>query len=231
MKARTQSILIILSSAIMLATACNTTADNQEATTSEAVQMPTSVAGTSLAIDTAASRIHWKGSKLIGDSHLGIVPITEGTVTVSEKGLETGTVTIDMKDLQPTDQDPESNAKLKAHLSSADFFSVDSFPTASFQIASITLDSSLSAIQQQANQAVPDIHPNSTVSGNLTIKGITKSISIPAEIHADSTSLQFKAAFSIDRTLWGINYGAENSVKDKIINKNIDFQLDINAKK
>jgi polyisoprenoid-binding protein YceI len=63
----------------------------------------------------------------------------------------------------------------------------------------------------------------------MTIKGIAKSISFPAEVHADSSTVAFKAAFAIDRTAWGVNYGSENSIKDKIISKNIDFQINIKA--
>jgi len=228
-------VAFLLSSALLILASCGQTQGNEQAKTTDAQAVSMQAGqGQMLPIDTAASKILWKGSKLVGSSHEGYAPVTEGQVTVVADALRGGKIVIDMKDLQPTDQDEESNGKLKAHLSSKDFFSVDSFPTAIFEITSVEKGA------EKAANATPDsgkdakvagIQSNTTVTGNMTIKGIAKSITFPAEIHADSNSVNLKAAFAIDRTNWGINYGAENSIKDKIISKNIDFQINIKAAK
>lgn len=230
-----QCSTLLIASGLFVLASCGGTQGSEQAKTTEAKAITQSNAeGHILPVDTAASKLLWTGSKLVGSSHTGYAPISEGQVSVAGDQITGGKIVIDLKGLQPTDQDAESNEKLKKHLSSSDFFSVDSFPTASFEITKIEKGAA------QSVNATPDsgkdakaagIHSNTTVTGNLTIKGIAKSISFPAEIHADSTAVSFTAAFAIDRTAWGVNYGSENSIKDKIINKNIDFQINIKAGK
>ena len=224
------SAAIMVSSSLLLLAACGGASSGEAAKTSEAQQV-VSANGHTLPIDTSSSKVLWKGSKLIGEGHAGFAPITEGQVSVLGRQMTGGKITIDMKDLQPTDQDAEGNTKLKGHLGSKDFFSVDSFPTATFEITKIEAGAAPSNLTPDSGKdaKVAGITSNATVTGNMTIKGIAKSISFPAEVHADSSSVDFKAAFAIDRTAWGINYGSENSIKDKIISKNIDFQIDIKA--
>ena len=209
--------------------ACNSVSQNKEATTSDAQTLSNqSQLGNAVAIDTAASKVYWRGAKLIGDSHKGYVPVLNGQVFVSNGRLNGGNIVLDMRSLQPTDQDLEGNNKLKAHLSSTDFFSVDSFPTASFEINKI-VDGTPNSVSTTPDSGMDakkaGIVSNATVTGNMTIKGTTMSITFPAEIDVDSNSVMFKAAFAIDRTLWGVNYGSENSIRDKIISKNVDFDI------
>lgn len=206
--------------------ACNSTPKSAEADTAEARTLQaTSVQGTILNIDTANSKIFWKGSKLIGGANSGFVPITTGSIKLVKGEVVGGSVTINMKGIQPTNQDAEGNAKLKAHLGSSDFFAVDSFPTVVFDVTEVKKG----AITDSINAEVKD--NNATVTGNLTIKGIAKSISFPAHIQADSLGAVLNAAFTIDRTKWGITYGAENSIRDNIIKKEIEFKVDVTAKK
>lgn len=234
MRLFSHSVALMLGGVILTLSSCADTQGNEQAKTADARQVSAqSNQGHILTIDTSASKVLWKGSKLIGEGHEGFAPVSQGQVTVAGDQIIGGKILIDLKDLQPTDQDAQSNEKLKAHLSSADFFSVDSFPTATFEITGIEKGAATPATStpdsgKDAKEA--GIQSNFTVTGNLTIKGIAKSITFPAEVHADTTAVDFKAAFAIDRTLWGINYGAENSIKDKIINKNIDFQINIKAK-
>lgn len=218
-------LVTILSSIALLAImSCNSSPRSTEADTSEALQVDkTLLTGDSLQVDPLVSTLLWEGSKLIGGAHSGQVPIISGTIMVTNNVIKGGDFVIGMKDLQPLDQDDESNAKLKAHLGSSDFFAVDSFPTATFDITSVVSGADTS--QMGSADA------NSTVTGNLTIKGIAKSIRFPATVRLGADTADVKATFTIDRTKWGINYGAENSIKDKIINKDIEFLVHVKAQK
>lgn len=210
--------------ALLAIISCNSSAGSSEADTSEALQVDkTLLTGDSLHIDTLGSTLLWEGSKLIGGSHSGQVPIESGIIMVTNNVIKGGEFVIGMKDLQPLDQSAEYNEKLRAHLGSSDFFAVDSFPTARFDITSVVSGADTSLLG--------GADANATVTGNLTIKGIAKSISFPASVRLGADTADVKATFTIDRTKWGINYGAENSIKDKIINKDIEFLVHVKAKK
>jgi polyisoprenoid-binding protein YceI len=101
---------------------------------------------------------------------------------------------------------------------SDDFFSTEKFPTSTFEITEVKAGESGMV----------------NVSGNLTIKGISKNITIPAKIAKDDKGAQVDATFSIDRTEWDIRYGSGKfftDLGDKLINDAIDFKLALKATK
>jgi polyisoprenoid-binding protein YceI len=110
-----------------------------------------------------------------------------------------------IKDLDITDAN--YNQKFIGHISSGDFFEVEKFPTATFVITKVA-----------GNQ----------VTGNLTVKGITKSITFPAEIAVKGGKVTAKANITIDRTDFNIRYGSKKffeSIGDKAIYD--DFALTV----
>lgn len=118
--------------------------------------------------------------------------------------------------------DEESNQKLTAHLSSADFFDVKKYATSKFEITGVE---KLQEVDAEGN--------NYKIMGNLTIKDITKNITIPANVSMDENQFTAEAKFSIDRTEWNIQYGSGKFFKglgDKMINDAIDFELNLVAK-
>src|SRR5690606_31572102 len=117
-------------------------------------------AQTNLKVDTKASTINWEAKKVVG-GHVGTINIKEGTVKIDGNKLTGGDFVIDMPSLNCTD-----SPRLNGHLKNADFFDVEKFPTASFSITKVI---------QNANEAV--------ISGKLTIKGITKDITFPANVN------------------------------------------------
>ena len=74
------------------------------------------------------------------------------------------------------------------------------------------------------------------ITGNFTLKDITKSITIPASINpGENDSINIKSdVFSIDRTEFGVTYSSKKfdaALKDKFINDLIEICFDISAKK
>jgi len=172
-------------------------------------------------LDLAASTISWQGSKPTG-KHTGTIKITEGTVQVKDGEIVGGKFVFDMKSIVSNDMpDAEMRTKLEGHLKSPDFFSVDSFPTASFVITKVAVD-----------QAVP---ANRNITGNLTIKGIEKSITFSSAVSVSETEVKATAPmFSIDRTEWKVIYNSGKffpSIADKVINDEIGIEMKIVAKK
>lgn len=149
------------------------------------------------------SRIGFVGSKVTG-SHAGGFTNFTGTLTVTD-GKITGMpeVKIDMNSTWADD------ARLTGHLKNADFFDVPTHPTTTFAVTAITPGAT-----------------NSTVAGNLTLRGVTKSISFPATIEVSDGAVGVKATFAINRRDFNINYAgrANDLIRDGVV-----IQLDLKA--
>ena len=109
-------------------------------------------------------------------------------------------------------------------MKSQDFFFVDSFPTAVFEIVEV-LDPS-------------EATKYSTVTGNLTLRGTTNSITFPADVVVGEEGVKFMApTFSIDRTLWGAKFHDRDdatiaeSLKDDLIDHSIELTIKVKATK
>lgn len=197
--------------------------------------------GPMLMIDTANSSVSWIGYKRTG-KHNGTFNIKSGSFSFSNDGITSGKVEIDMASIAVLDipADDEKNAKLKGHLSSPDFFDVGQYPVSAFEITDVkAFDGTLPQDKEEyASDYTPKAAsinvveaPTHIITGNLTIKGVSKSISFPAKVVLEEGKYKASAAFNIDRTDWGIAYGDENSVVDKAKDKfvyntvNVGFEL------
>ena len=172
----------------------------------------TSTAPVALKVDTKASTFNWLGKKFTGE-HSGTMGIQSGSLTVNGGKLQGGEFTIDMQSMKCTDlTDAGYNAKLIGHLTSPDFFDVKNFPTAKLTIKKATMKS--------AN--------NYDVVADLTINGVTQSVSFPSVVTIEKGSTTATAKFEIDRTKFGSKYGSKSffeSIGDKVIYDN--FQVDV----
>ena len=168
-----------------------------------------------------SGKLNWVGSKAIGDSHSGTINLTNGKLAVAEGKVQAGDFVIDMASITCTDLEAgKGKEKLEGHLKAPDFFDVAKFPTGAFEITSVT-----------PTTGVADVTHN--VKGNLTLKGVKKSITIPTNISiAGGKVSAVSPSFTINRTEWGISYGSGSIVdlaKDKIINDDIALVLELTA--
>lgn len=153
-----------------------------------------------------ASTVEFVGSKVTG-SHDGGFSTFSGTVTVPEGGELTQAqidTTIDMNSVR------SDNDRLTGHLMSADFFDVETYPEATFVSTGITKKGD-----------------NYTVSGDLTLHGVTKNISFPAAMALNGDALTATAEFSINRNDFGIVYPGK---PDDLIRDGVLLKLNIEAK-
>lgn len=216
--------LVLMAALGLFVASCNSD-KAAEATTGEAQEVTENGAGETVALDSG-SVIAWRGFKTyVQSEHFGTVNVQEGTFEVADGKLVGGTITIDMTSITNTDlEDEGKRGYLEGHLKSQDFFFVDSFPTAVFEIVEV-LDPS-------------EATKYSTVTGNLTIRGTTNSITFPADVVVGEEGVKFMApTFSIDRTLWGAKFHDRDdatiaeSLKDDLIDHSIELTIKVKATK
>jgi polyisoprenoid-binding protein YceI/rhodanese-related sulfurtransferase len=156
------------------------------------------LADRSYAIDREKSSVEWTGRN-INTKHSGAIDISRGELVVKDGRVTGGSITIDMQTIRNLNiQDRKLNALLVKHLMSDDFFDVGRFPSAGFEITECALLEPSSAGT-----------PNYLMTGILTIKGVSREISIPSFISAgEGGVIRAQAWFDIDRTDWNVNYGS-----------------------
>ncbi len=164
-------------------------------------------------VDVQKSNIAWNGKKVAGQ-HSGNIKLSGGTLNLNDGKLSNGSFTINMNSITCTDLQGEWADKLVGHLKADDFFGVEKFPTSSFVITKVS----------------PAAAGTVNISGNLTIKGITKAISFPASMSMSGNTLTATAkGVKVDRTKYDIRYGSKSffdSIGDKAIDD--EFTIDIN---
>lgn len=168
-------------------------------------------------VDVAASTVEWTGTKASG-SHTGTIKITEGTIEVKKDKPLSGNFTLDMTTITDTDLEGRGKEGLEKHLKGGDFFDVEKNPTATFEITGFA------PIGEKQNVLLEDANYN--ISGNLTLRGVTKNVTFPASVQVKDKVLTSTADFNIDRTEWGITYGADGKIA-----KEIKLKLNITANK
>lgn len=192
----------------------------ERAMTSDAREISVKTGDVTLQTDLAYSNIEWEGAKPTGRHH-GTVTLQSGELMLTDGAIVGGVFTIDMNTIKDIDlEDAEQNAKLVNHLKSPDFFDVEKYPTAVFQITSVEPLSG-------------NVDANHTITGNLTMKDVTKSISFPAMVTMDDESVTASSpAFVLDRTQWNVQYGSKTlfkNLKDKFINDEMSLQINLKA--
>ena len=167
-------------------------------------------------VDVASSVITWKGTNPTG-AHDGTIMLQEGSLNLEAGKLTGGTFVIEMSSIKNLDLDAESAAKIVGHLSSPDFFDVATYATSKFVITSV--------VEAEGKLAV---------TGNLTVKDITKSITIPATLLSVGNVTTFKSdIFNIDRAEFNIKYASKkffDNLKDKFIDDAIELSFTVNTK-
>ena len=148
---------------------------------------------TAYAVDVTKSKIDWNGSA--GDHfHQGTFAVKSGSVSVDNGKIVGGKFVIDLASVKA-----DAGERLEGHLKSPDFFDVAKFGEATYEIKSVTYTSESAA----------------DIDGVLTLKGISGSVKFSAKVRGlDDKKLFAEATFSLDRTLFGVNYGPGKVAND-----------------
>jgi len=164
-------------------------------------------------INTENSTVEWVGKK-IGGQHEGLINIKEGSLELKNDQLVGGYFTLDMTSIACTDlEDEDYNQKLVGHLNSDDFFGVDQFPEATFEITTATKFAESKA----------------SITGMLTIKGKSESITFDVVRNKNI----YTATINVDRSKYDVKYGSASffdSLGDNVIDDIfiLDIKLTVN---
>ena len=168
-------------------------------------------------VDLTTSVMTWKGTKPTG-SHDGTVAFESGGMVVEDNVLKSGEFVIDMNTIKNLDMEGSDGAgKIVKHLKAPDFFDVEVYPTSKFVITSVL-----------------EVEGRLAVTGNLTIKDVTKNITIPATISTTDGKTTFKSeVFNIDRADFNVKYGSKRwieGLKDKFIDDLVEMSFTVVTK-
>jgi len=169
----------------------------------------TTIEGGKKEIKVESSKVVWKGYKVTG-SHQGTIAIKSGHLNFDKDILTGGSFEIDMSTITVTDLEGEYKGKLEGHLKSDDFFGVEKFPTATLIFTKVKSNGKNSY----------------NVTGDITIKGKTESVTFNVSIYGNKASVSLK----IDRTKFDVRYGSTSffdGLKDKAIYDEFDLIADL----
>ena len=210
--------------ASVVATSCGNSSSTAEKAEVKEQQQVAAAAGIAYKADLTASSVGFIGYG-VGKEHPGKFSLSEGSVTVTNGEVTGGKFVIDINSLAMAEKGEFISGKLRPHLLSTDFFEVKAYKTATFEITKLEAYTSVSNDTNAVEGA------NYTISGNLTLKSVTKNVSFPAKITSTGTDLTAQALFTIDRSQWNMTYGSDKSLKDKFIQPLVTISLDIKAVK
>jgi polyisoprenoid-binding protein YceI len=169
-------------------------------------------------VNKEVSNIEWVGKKVTGQ-HNGDISVKDGQLLIENGMIKSGTLEIDMSSIVVKDiEDEGTNAKLQGHLESDDFFGVETYPTSTLKINKV----------EKKEGDTYHIH------GDLTIKGKTEKVEIPAEITMKDDKLVAIGETEIDRTKFDIKYGSGkffDDLGDKMIYDEFTVKFKIAARK
>ena len=165
------------------------------------------------------SVITWKVGYSIGTKgHEGTLKLTSGSMLVKDGVIQGGNFTIDMNSVRATDMTGEGAKDLEDHLKGDDFLSTKNHPKGYFTV--------LNSVSSSAGKV--------TVSGYLILKGISNTITFPATVAETKTAIIIQSEFTVNRTLWGINYQSGSifgTLKDEAISDDMNITLKFTFKK
>ena len=168
------------------------------------------------AIDKTHSAIGFSAKHLMVSKTTGLFSDYDGTVNFDPKDLATSKIDVTVKSASIN----TNMEKRDEHLKSPDFLDVEKFPTISFVTKSITQDG-------DAYQ----------LTGDLTIKGVTKEIIVPAEISGPVNSpmggsvLGIESKFKINRQDYGVSWNKSMDNGGFVVSDEVNIDVTIEAHK
>lgn len=111
------------------------------------------------------------------------------------------------------------NADRDAHLRSNDFFDMETYPTITFTSTAVE----------------PIDAENYRVTGDLTIKGTTKPVTIDFEYTGTAvdpygnTRLGFEGRATVNRKDWGVNWNAALEAGGVLVSEKVTFEFEVSA--
>ena len=165
--------------------------------------------------DPAHSRVGFAARHAMISKIRGAFTDFDGTlhIDVENPAASKATVTIQAKSIDTRNQTRDE------HLKSNDFFDMNNHPEITFVTTSV-------------EQTSPT---EFTLAGDLTIKGVTKPVSIPFQYTGSANDpwgnerAGFEGAVTIKRTDWGVNWNAALEAGGVLVSEKVTLEFEIAA--
>lgn len=182
---------MVLAGALVLAVATPLIA--QMPTTPPGAADPARVKGGTYQVDSAHTQVVFTVNHLGFNSYWGIFGGATGSLTLDPAKPSAASVTIQI----PLSDVTTTNAQLNGHLKAPDFLDAAKFPIATFKSTGVTIDGT-----------------KAKITGNLTLKGVTKPVVLDAWFTGaglgpmnKAETVGFEATTTVKRSDFGISYG------------------------
>lgn len=206
LKMKKMNLIVAAFSATFLLASCG--GNEPKAEVVEETPVEEVVETKTMAINIEESNVMWKGSVLGLHSHFGNIAMTKGSLDMEGDNIVGGMFEIDMTTINPQDSaysEDNTPEMLVGHLSSGDFFLVDSFPTANFVIKSFDKDAN-------------------TLTGDLTVRGITKSETVE-NVVIDTENNSASGSLTFNRQDYDVAFS--HPAKDVVLSDDIELTIDL----
>lgn len=152
------------------------------------------VTGGTYTIDPGHTQIVFAYDHMGFSDNVGVISEATGTLTLDPKNPGAAKVSVDI----PVTNIKTGVAKLDEHLAGTDFFDFAKFPAAKFVSTSVKAEGK----------------DDAEITGNLTIKGVTKQVTLDADFKGaginpmnKKETIGFSASTVIKRSDFGLGYG------------------------
>lgn len=166
------------------------------------------------ALDASHTRIGFSARHAMVTKVRGQFEEFEGSAHVDTANPAASNVKVVIKAASVT----TGNAQRDGHLKTPDFFDIENHPEITFVSTDVERDGDEWAI-----------------TGDLTINGVTKSVTVPFEETGSAkdpfgnTRVGFEGGVTIDRTDWGLKFNAALETGGVLVSEKVKLEFDISA--
>ena len=164
-------------------------------------------------VEISTSKLICTGKEVSTKQHNGTLNIKNGQIIISDKGLISGDIEIDMSSINTTDIKGRGKDRLDGHLKSPDFFDVKKHPVAFLKFQGNEKNFSDGKLK---------------FDGELTIKNISHPISFFSTIENVNGKLSARAEVTFDRSLYNVRFGSGkffDNLGDRLIYDEISIDV------
>ena len=170
------------------------------------------MATTKWAIDPTHSEIGFKVKHMMFTNVSGTFGTYDAAITTEDDNFENASIefSADIASISTNNADRDN------HLKSGDFFDAETHPKLSFKATSFAKDGD-----------------DYELTGDLTLKGVTKSVTLPAEFSGlmkdpwGNTKAGLNITGKINRKEWGLNYNAALETGGVLISEDVRLNIEL----
>lgn len=176
-------------------------------------QLPAGLTPGTYVVDPAHSEVGFTARHAMVTKVRGTFNDVQGTIVIGDdpaSSSATATIQVASVDTRNADRD--------AHLRSADFFDVENYPEMTFRTTGVRPDGE-----------------DYLVDGELTIKGVTKPVTLKVEFTGVATDpfgnqrAGFSGETEVDREQWGLTWNAALETGGVLVSRKVRLAFDVSA--